>query len=195
MKPWHETIQLPRRLREVRLAAAPPRIYSEEQVLMRERQSFERGRSEAEQILKDDLLRQRSELAKLEAGLLESLRQVLPQIARDSESGLIDLAMEVARKLVADFPLSPEMVEAAIREAIAEVEENGEVTILLHPADLELLQAGDSSLFQTKGSGEQVQFEPSAEVTRGGCLVRTSFGIIDGRRETKFELLKRSLAA
>ena len=87
------------------------------------------------------------------------------------------------------------MVEAAIREALLEAEENSDVTVLLHPADLELLQARDSSLFQTKASGERVNFDTSPEVTRGGCLVRTSFGIIDGRRETKFELLKRSLAA
>jgi flagellar assembly protein FliH len=162
---------------------------------MREQQSFERGRREADQAWKDDLLRQRSELSKLETSLLESLRQVLPQIARDAEGALIALALEVARKLVADLPVSSDMVEAAIREALMEVEENNEMTILLHPADLELLQAHDSSLFQTKANGERLNFDTSTEVTRGGCLVRTNFGIIDGRRETKLELLKRSLAA
>jgi flagellar assembly protein FliH len=164
-------------------------------VLLRERQSFERGRLEAEQTLKEGILRQRSELAKLEANLLESLQRALPQLARDSEGALIDLAMEVARKLVADFPVSAEMVEAAVQEAITELEDNTGATILLHPADLELLQARDSSLFQNKTNGERIQVEASAEVTRGGCVVRTNFGLIDGRRETKFELLKRSLAA
>ena len=195
MRTWNETVRLPRRLRDVRLAAAPILNFSEEQVRLREQQSFERGRQEAERTLKDDLVRQHSELSKLEASLLESLRQVMPQIARESETALVALAMEVARKLVADLPVSAEMVEAAIREALVEVEENSEATILLHPADLELLQAHDSSFFQTKANGERIHFDASTEVTRGGCLVRTSFGIIDSRRETKFELLKRSLAA
>lgn len=195
MKSWRETIRLPRPLREVRLAATRLLNYSEEQVRMREQQSFERGRRETEQALKDDLLRQRSELSKLETSLLESLRQVLPQIARDAEGALVALALEVARKLVADLPVSSDMVEAAIREALMEVEENSDMTILLHPADLELLHAHDSSLFQTKSNGERIHFDTSTEVTRGGCLVRTNFGIIDGRRETKLELLKQSLAA
>src|SRR5438034_8391504 len=106
MRTWNETIRLPRRLRDVRLAAASILNFSEEQVRLREQQSFERGRQEAERALKDDLLRQHSELSKLETSLLESLRQVMPQIARDSETALVALAMEVARKLVADLPVS-----------------------------------------------------------------------------------------
>jgi flagellar assembly protein FliH len=194
MKVWHEIIQLPRPLREVRSSAPLLVTYSEEQMRSREQQSFEQGRREAEQTWKADISRERSELSKLETSLLESVRGVLPKIARDSESALIGLALEVARKLVADLPISPEMVEMAMREALVEVEDNTDIAILLHPADLELLQNKDSSLFQTKSNG-RVHFESSPEVSRGGCLVKTSFGTIDGRRETKFELLKRSLAA
>ncbi|MCI0535274.1 MAG: hypothetical protein L0Z50_08600 [Verrucomicrobiales bacterium] len=195
MKSWRETIQLSRPLREARLAVAPSQTYSEEQVRIREQESFERGRREAEQAFKDEFLLQRAELSKLEASLLESLGQVVPQMARESENAMVALAMEVARKMVADLPISSDMVEAAIRDALLEVEGNSDVTILLHPADLELLQVGDSALFQAKASRDRLNFDASNDVTRGGCLVRTSFGIIDGRRETKFELLKRSLAA
>jgi flagellar biosynthesis/type III secretory pathway protein FliH len=38
-----------------------------------------------------------------------------------------------------------------------------------------------------------VRFQPSPEVTPGGCLVQTRFGVIDARRETKLELIRQSL--
>jgi flagellar biosynthesis/type III secretory pathway protein FliH len=136
----------------------PPSNYSEEQVRILENESFERGRREAEQAAL-----QRSDLSKLETSLTESLRQAVPQLARDSENTLIALAMEVARKLVAGLPVSADMVEAAIREALMEVEENGGVTVLLHPADLELLQARDSTLFQAKPNGDRISFDISTK--------------------------------
>jgi flagellar biosynthesis/type III secretory pathway protein FliH len=38
-------------------------------------------------------------------------------------------------------------------------------------------------------------FQATDNVSRGGCLVRTNFGTVDGRRETKAALLKEALAA
>ena len=38
-----------------------------------------------------------------------------------------------------------------------------------------------------------LRFVPCADLTRGGCLVQTRFGIIDARRETKFDQLAQTL--
>jgi flagellar assembly protein FliH len=84
-------------------------------------------------------------------------------------------------------------VEAAIHEALAQVEGTAQITVRLHSADLELLQKADSTLVQAGEGVKEIRFLGSPEVTRGGCLVQTRFGTIDARRETKFDLLKRSL--
>ena len=42
-------------------------------------------------------------------------------------------------------------------------------------------------------AAQDFRFLASPEVTRGGCLVQTHFGTVDARRETKFDLLKRTL--
>jgi flagellar biosynthesis/type III secretory pathway protein FliH len=73
------------------------------------------------------------------------------------------------------------------------VEGTAKITIRLHPADLELLQRGDSPLLATEAGANEFRFLGSPEVTRGGCLVQTRFGTVDARRETKFDLIKRSL--
>ena len=186
-----ETIHFVQLLRDVRLASARGSSKQADQRRQESEQaSFERGRVEGERSLSEQLMRQRAELIQLQNGVLESLRQVVPQVKEDCQALLVNLALEVAKKLVADLPVSVEMVEAAVREALAHAEESPEFNVFLHPEDLTLLEQVNSSLKQIKGG---IHFHSSNEVTRGGCLVQTSFGVLDARRETKFESLKKSL--
>lgn len=190
-----EAIHFPVPPREVRLAGAPARNETEERIRERERESFERGRREGAQAREEELARERSELAELQKSVLASLRQAVPQVIHDCEQSMVSLALEVARKLVGEMPVSAGMIESAVREALGEVESFGGVTIFLHPDDMELLQQAGSPVLQSVSGGTRVEFEPSDEVTRGGCLVRTRFGVIDALRETKFAALKHALAA
>jgi len=194
MKRWSETLNLSLPLREVRVAAVLPPAEAWEKLLrQREQASYEQGRQEGERALSEQLLRQRSELADLQNGVLASLRQTVSQIARESESAVVSLALEVARKLVAGMPVSVEMIEAAVHEALGQLESGTEFTLFLHPEDLALLQKVDSSCLTSVGAWERMQVRSSHEVSRGGCLVQTRFGFIDGCRETKLELLQKSL--
>ena len=86
------------------------------------------------------LMRQRAELHEAMEGALKSLRQAVPQVIRDTENALVAFALSVAQKLVSDMPISVGMVEAAVRDAVAQVESAPHFTVRLHPADLELLQ-------------------------------------------------------
>ena len=85
------------------------------------------------------------------------------------------------------------MVEAVVREALSQVEDTAEITIHLHPDDLALLRKhavppspGRCPKPALCGSCD------SSEVTRGGCMVHTRFGLLDARRETKLEQLRQS---
>lgn len=158
-----------------------------------EAQAFERGREQGEKELSDQLIRQRSELLELQNGILDSLRQVIPQLTRECEHTLVALALQAAQKLVAGLPISAELIEATVREALAKLEETSASTVLLNPADLELLQQVNSPVLLGRIGGERLQFRTGTQVTRGGCIVETRFGMIDARRETKVELLKKSL--
>jgi flagellar biosynthesis/type III secretory pathway protein FliH len=67
--------------------------------------------------------------------------------------------------------------------------------VYLHPDDLALLQQLEATALPANGTNDAVKFESSAEVTRGGCLVKTKFGVIDTRRETKLEQLRKTLVS
>ena len=192
MNSWSETIALPRPLRDVRLAglAAAPSQEDPRQAELTAR--YQLGLADGEKALTEKLIQQRAELHELARGLLESLRQAVPQVIRETENTMVSLALAVSQKLVAGLPISSEVVEASVRDALAEVEGAARFTVRLHRADLELLQKAGSPLL-TPAAGQEFLFLASPDVTRGGCLVETNFGTVDGRRETKLDLLKRDL--
>ncbi len=194
MNSWSETIHLPAPLRDACLAGLPTGPTSLDAPLRASWQAgYDQGRIEGEKSLGGQLLKQRDELHQLVHGALESLRGSVPQVIHDTETMMVSLALEVARKLVSDMPISVAMVEAAVRDALAHVESSTQITIRLHPADFELLQNANSPLLASAEAPNNFRFLSSTEVSRGGCLIETRFGTVDSRRETKFDLLKKEL--
>ena len=194
---WCKTIPVSQPFSEVRLMAAGPGQETEAartQDRRLEQAAYERGMAEGERRLAAQLVQQRAQLSELQNGVLASLQQAMPQVAAQCESALIELAVEVAQKLVFDLPISAEMVEAAVRSAIAQVGEKTEFDVLLHAEDLALLQQCNSPVLLAAPGNPNIRFRDSAEVGRGGCLVRTRFGAIDARRETKLDSIRQALA-
>ncbi len=193
---WHKSLAIGHPISGVFLvppAVTQDREANEVRFQQREQAAYERGLADGEKRLSEQLLRQRSEMLELQNGILAELQQAVPQIVRQSEAGLIELAIEVARKFVWELPISTEMIEAVVRAALAHTEDSTEFHIALHPDDLALLQRSNSPV-QFPGPGnEAVHFRAATDVTRGGCLVETRFGIIDARRETKLKLIREAV--
>ena len=160
-----------------------------------EQAAYERGRRDGERALSEQLLQQRTELVELHQGVVESLRNALPRVSQETEKALVELALEVAQKIVAGMPIPPRMVEAVVREAVGQTEANAEILVQLHPDDLALLRKVQSPILQGLPESGPLRFAPSSEVSRGGCIIHTRYGLLDARRETKIEQLRQALAA
>src|ERR1019366_3497333 len=180
---WSDTIPFRRPLRDARLLVQAPVQDWHAHLQEREQAAYERGQRDGERSLSEQLLQQRNEMSELQRGLMDSLRGVLPQILREGQVALINLALESAQKIVAGLPISPEVVEAVIREALQQVEETAEITIQLNPEDLALLRKHKSPILNGVPDAGPLHFISSASVTRGGCMGPTRFGLIDARRE------------
>lgn len=193
MNSMPEVIQFQQPLRAACLVGPALSLELETLCQEREQTAYQRGRRDVERSLSEQMLQQRNDLKALKDGVLASLRESLPGVIREWEEGLVALTAELAEKVVAGMPISRELVQAVVREALEEVQHQSALTVLLHPDDLELLQTENSPLLTEEIGGEALTFRGSPEVTRGGCLVQTRFGKIDATREAKFDALKRSV--
>jgi len=192
---WADTILFEAPLRDVRLLVGAPAQDWQPFVREREKEAFENGRRAGESALNEQLLRQRNETIELQRGILASFQNALPKVAHEAESALIELALEAARKIVADMPIDAALVEHTVRDALRQAEDTAGIVIQLHPDDLALLRQHQSDILNGLPDSGPLRFTHSSEVGRGGCVIQTRFGLIDARRETKIEQLRQSLNA
>jgi flagellar biosynthesis/type III secretory pathway protein FliH len=192
---WSDSIPFRQPLNDVRLLVQTPAQGWTDFLREREQAAYERGRQDGKTALTQPLMQHQGEAGELQNGVLQSLTRAIPQVVRETENALIQLALDSAQKIVAGLPITTEMVEAVVRETVRQVEGSAEITVLLHPDDLALLRLHHSPVLTGLPESGPLRFAGSSEVTRGGCLVQTRFGVIDARRETKLEQLRQTLSA
>ena len=153
--------------------------------------AYQQGFEDATAFLNQQLVEQRGDVIRLQeetftaigeqhAAQLDELRGLLP-----------DLVMEMARRILSGLEPSRGRVERVIAEVLAEMVPGArDVEITLHPADMELLGQFDPR-FEDKYPGLHFIGDPALKV--GDCMMRSRFGIVDGRLETKLKNLSRSL--
>ena len=173
----------------------------EESIQAREREAYQRGRQEAEEQSAKRLDQVRHELTEsqearaveLMAELNRTVTGQLSEMFKALEKHVVMLAAESAIRLTSGLPISADLIEAHVREAMSLVEQETEVAIRLHPEDLALLEQHRSALLNRGDTTPVLRFRGDPKVGRGGCILETKFGELDARRETKIELLKRAV--
>lgn len=178
-------------------------VVSKEDLQITEQAAYARGKKEAESNLQEQLDLMKAEYAtkkdKEFADFCENIRNDLgdqvPNILESLEKHVINLAADIATKIVANLPIDKTLVESVVKDALAKAEKDAEIVVLLHPDDLNLLIRGDSELLDNSDGTDKVLFKSSSDVTRGGCLLDTHYGLVDARRETKAKLLKQAVTA
>ena len=190
---WSNSISLQQPLADVRLLTKAPIQDWQEHLRDREKTAYEQGRQDGEQSLSEQLVKQRNEMAELQNGVINSLQQMLPKMILETESALVQLALEAAKKMVAGLEIKVETIEAVVREALKQVQDMSEISIRLHPEDLTLLRQHQSPLLEGLPETGPLRFAASTEVTRGGCIIQTRFGLVDALRETKLEQLRKAM--
>jgi flagellar assembly protein FliH len=150
------------------------------------REGFEAGRSEA-----------LAQLAPSIAAAVEALSAVrtLEADASDRvERQAVDLALEVAERVVAGtIAASPERLFDIVRGALRTIIERERVTLLVHPDDLDLMRDGVAEVTGALGGIEHLEVQEERRVGRGGAIVRTSLGEVDARIETKLERVRSAI--
>ena len=178
-----------------------PEPASKEQLVEHEQAGYQRGREEAVVEYEAQINHLRAELEKKKAadlpGILGKIETEvngsLNQRLQSLESELVEFATEAAIGLVNGLPISTKIVESSIQDALGHCDNDAEVAVYLNPEDLKLLKEAGSDLLADSPHQRRVRYLKDEEVSRGGCLVETNCGLIDGRRETREQLLREAV--
>ena len=198
--------QAKRVLKDIRIAgeSSPLRqieVVPREDLKLTEQAAYERGKKDAEATLQGQLevmkteyaTEQQQKLADFFKNIQDDLGGQVPRMLQSLEKHVINLAADIAMKIVAGTPVDKSMVETVVKDTLAKAEKDTDVVVLLNEADLELLSQADSELLQRTHGSSEVVFKASPEVSRGGCLLETRYGTVDARIETKADVLKKAV--
>ncbi|MBT3596524.1 MAG: hypothetical protein HN505_11170 [Verrucomicrobia bacterium] len=150
-----------------------------------------RIRKEAENDIRKLLEEEHQERARKVHALIKSFEEAIPSAFKEMEQALPHMACTLTKKMIAEVPIDTDRMQAVISQAMKELDTDSEISISIHPADLELLrdESGEDPSLRFTNSGK-LKFELDTNLTRGGCYIRTPFGDFDATMETKWKRIE-----
>jgi flagellar assembly protein FliH len=155
-----------------------------------ERDAFAKGYAQGERAGVEAGAKRAEAMLRRVAQTLEDLGHLRKTIIRETERQMVQLSLTLARRVVLrEVSLDPTLVAAMAHVALERLGESTPATIKLHPDDYSIICAERGDDWE----GGQVTILPDTSVIRGGCLVESDFGTVDGSLDAQFEEMARAL--
>lgn len=159
-----------------------------EKSLLIEKEAYEKGFEQGE---KDG---RELGLKRLEV-VIHQLKKVLLEIERQKEgfrqayeNEMLRLMLCIGKRIFRqELIFREEVILAVLREAFQYVTDRGKVLVRLNPVDYQYLLAHPGQVPFSTEERDGVKMIEDPSITRGGCLLETSFGEVDATFESQFD--------
>lgn len=159
-----------------------------------EREAYERGFAVGEKA-GFELGRQKAEgLFQKISGLIEELGACKETAFKDMEGEIIELTLALAEKIVSrEINRDDKAVLTTIKRAMKVAATTGEITLMVNPADRDVLFEHKEDLARY-GVGEGgVRIKTDESIARGGCFIETNYGVVDATVQGIIDELREKL--
>ncbi|MFN3690540.1 MAG: FliH/SctL family protein, partial [Fimbriimonadales bacterium] len=155
-------------------------------------QGYADGEQHARQLAETELQRTVASLRTQVEQIIQSLQAQYEAYLQNAEAQMLELALEVARKIVREeLKLHPEHALAIVRDALRRVQGLVRLRIRVHPLDLELLRQNRAALMSVVDGVDGIEIVEDRRVDPGGCVIETEQGVYDARIKTQLSELER----
>jgi flagellar assembly protein FliH len=122
------------------------------------------------------------------------LRERQQKTLDEAQQELIDIAFEMAAKVVqTEIQTHPEVVLSAVQSALSRFK-GGDIVLRLHPEDAETVRGALLRLTSELSSGTTISIAEDPTVERGGCVADGEGGRVDNQPSVKLELLHQAVS-
>ena len=185
-------IAFDRPLQGVTVPGQAGKFWSEADLSAREEAAYQRGVDAARALADQQMVEFRADIEQLGDGVFKKVAAVEQAVTAQLRDTLPTLAIEIARRLLAGYEPSADVVSKVCEEALGEIfPERDNLELSISPRDAALLEKLNPAWLRGY-PGLKIRAESS--LTPGDCQVRSRFGLTDARLETKLNALQQSLA-
>lgn len=125
--------------------------------------------------------------------LAHSLQKGKEELFSQSEPELVALAVEISKAVVhQELLINPEIVVNLTHEAVSRLIQRENLTVRVNPEDLDILNLRKEEILQ-KNDLKNFHLVEDIRVPKGGVIVESSGGQVDGRIETQFQEVGKKL--
>jgi flagellar assembly protein FliH len=118
-------------------------------------------------------------------GELSALKQ---NLVRSHEKDILNIVFAIATKIVGDQGLRDEaLVRRTVLKALHLAADRSELSLRIHPDDVQLIEKLKPEFFAQFKELKHLSLTPDPSLSRGGCLLESPCGDVDGRIETQLE--------
>lgn len=178
---------------------------SQEQKLRREidtarqdgiRQGHEDGVKKAESQFNRQLDQRVSEIEERLAVTLSRIDTERRKVLVSSEAQVTNLAMAVARKIIAtEIEENAEVVVKVVRKALALLSDREHLTIRVSPMDIQTAQEKKELWSTVADRLDNVSLRSDSGIEPGGCIIESASGVADARIGVQFDELYSLVAS
>ena len=188
----HSTlIRFDRSLSGAVVVGEPGRAVGERELIERVAEAYRRGCDDTRASADHQMVEARADIQGLSEGLLRELAGIESSLLQQIRQSLPDLGLEIARRLLAGFEPSPEIIERLCAEALDQLfPEREGLELSVCPRDAAMLETANPD-WHRRYPGLRIC--PDATLSTGDCVVRSRFGVTDARRRTKLAALEHGL--
>lgn len=130
------------------------------------------------------------------AGAARALEDVREELNAGLASDAVALALQLTEHIVAGaVDVAPERLIDIAGQALRRIADRRDVTLVVNPADLELLKESVTLLQTELGGIEHCAVQADRRIGRGGVLARTEAGEIDATIEAQLARAREIVAA
>lgn len=149
-------------------------------------QGQQAGLAEMQQIINQAIAKTEQMLA---AGEQETKQMILA-----AEGQIVEIALAVARKILAyEIAENPMVVLPLVKAALQKVSDQEEVVIRVSSDDFDAVLQAKKELQKMVGREHALKIIVDRTIESGSCVIDTSYGTVDARLDTQFEIIKKAL--
>ena len=147
-----------------------------------ERDGLELGRKKAEKLV-----------SRMER-LLEELGGLKQELARIHEQEILAVVFAIAEKIIQNHVLrDDDLVRRTVVAAFHRATDRGEIALRINPEEVQFIETAKPELFGRFKDVKRLSVIPDPSVSRGGCVLESPCGDVDGRIETQLDEIRKVL--
>lgn len=127
--------------------------------------------------------------------LLDQAEKMIETVSRtvdyfaSVENEMVDLVMAAVRKVVDGFD-DHEKVMVVVRNALAVVRNQKQMTMRLHPTEIDVVRERINDILAAYPGVGYLDLMPDARLARGACILESEIGMVEASLEGQIEALR-----